>query len=342
MLGIRTSASRSRRASRRDRPPRRDRGAAAGAGVSHAGSAGSCRSGRRSRSSPISRRGIGVDLAAGRRERRGACAGCPRPRSRRRAGPRGRCSRASGTPRRAPRRAGCRARRAARHSPTGSSGRYTTARSSATGEITDSRWTSSAGPFQYGTSKIADVAADERGELARAARRWSAASARCTNRSGRSQNVSPPSIVPGASIRPTVGMPAAVVQRLEDAPARRPGSACPAGAGSRRGGHEQRVEHVDEVGVAVRLGVEDVDATPSPSSVATSPSCSRRATSRSTRAEEAVGRIVEGPAERRPGRLDQHVAERRGRAVDADAELGGDHAARIRRRTSFPAVRRGR
>ena len=31
------------------------------------------------------------------------------------------------------------------------------------------------------------------------------------NRSGRSQNVSPPSMVPGASIRPSVGMPRAVV-----------------------------------------------------------------------------------------------------------------------------------
>ena len=32
------------------------------------------------------------------------------------------------------------------------------------------------------------------------------------NRSGRSQNVSPPSTVPGASMRPAVGIPAAAVQ----------------------------------------------------------------------------------------------------------------------------------
>ena len=77
--------------------------------------------------------------------------------------------------------------------------------------MTDRRWTSSAGPFQYGTSKIRTspptIAASCRApaSLVRSVRPMH-------SRSGRSQKVSPPSIVPGASIRPRVGMPRAVVQ----------------------------------------------------------------------------------------------------------------------------------
>ena len=70
---------------------------------------------------------------------------------------------------------------------------------------------SSAGPRQYGTSKM-------RTSPPTSSASWPAPSASVRsvrpmqNRSGRSQNVSPPSTVPGASIRPIVGIPSAVVQ----------------------------------------------------------------------------------------------------------------------------------
>ena len=77
-------------------------------------------------------------------------------------------------------------------------------------------------------------------------------------RSGRSHSVSPPSIVPGASMRPTVGMPWAARPCLEGG-----WLACTIGlAGPERDraaiGHEERVEGVDEVR-AFDLGLEDVD-----------------------------------------------------------------------------------
>src|SRR5215213_3914728 len=96
------------------------------------------------------------------------------------------------------------------HSPTGSRGRKTTATSSATGDTTDSRWTSSAGPCQYGTSKTRTspptIAASCRAPASFVRR------VRPTHRrSGRSQKVSPPPTDPGAWIRPRVGMPCAPV-----------------------------------------------------------------------------------------------------------------------------------
>ena len=220
-LGIRTSVLEvgdagspvdgvGRRARRRSQRPARSR---------RAGSAGSGRSRRPSRSRPTSPSGTRGPRSRPPRAR-AACRRCPRPRSRPRAGPRGRCSRASGTPPRAPRPAGCRARPSSAYRPAGSSGRNTTATSSATGEITDSRWTSSAGPFQYGTSNT-------RTSPPTIAASWRAPSSLVRSvrpmhrRSGRSQNVSPPSIVPGASIRPSVGMPARERPALEDARARR-------------------------------------------------------------------------------------------------------------------------
>ena len=119
---------------------------------------------------------------------------------------------------------------AAAHSPTGSSGRNTTARSSATGEMTDIRWISSAGPCQYGTSKIADVAADERGELA-------GAGVVGPQRPPDAEQVGPePERVAaldraGASIRPSVGMPAARVHASSDGGLAARGSACPGRSG---------------------------------------------------------------------------------------------------------------
>ena len=68
------------------------------------------------------------------------------------------------------------------------------------------------------------------------------------NRSGRSQNVSPPSTVPGASMRPRVGIPARR-PGLDGVRFGAPGSACRVGAGSPPVGDQQRVEDVDEVRV---------------------------------------------------------------------------------------------
>ena len=83
------------------------------------------------------------------------------------------------------------------------------------------RWMSSAGPFQYGTSKTRTSPPTRSASwktplaLLRSVRPMQ-------NRSGRSQNVSPPSIVPGASMRPSVGMPAACGPALEDGRLARP------------------------------------------------------------------------------------------------------------------------
>ena len=151
-----------------------------------------------------------------------------------------------------------RARPRSCHSPTGRSGRYTTARSSATGEMTLIRWMSSAGPFQYGTSKM-------RTSPPTSLASWSAPSwfvrrvRPMQKRSGRSQTVSPPSIVPGASIRPTSGIPAAVVQASRIVGLARAIRLARSQRDRAALRHEQRVERVDEVRVAGRLVLEDVD-----------------------------------------------------------------------------------
>ena len=117
--------------------------------------------------------------------------------------------------------------------PTGRSGRKTTARSSLTGEMTDIRWTSSAGPFQYGRSTI-------RTSPPTIAASWRAP---CVVRAERpaddEQVVAEPDRVAALDragrLDPARRRDAA---RRHPAPrgsrARRHGSACPAGAGSRR------------------------------------------------------------------------------------------------------------
>ena len=81
------------------------------------------------------------------------------------------------------------------------------------------------------------------------------------SRSGRSQNVSPPSIVPGASIRPSGRDP--VVERPPFDDLRLAEAVRLAGTERDRAAiaDEQRVERVDEVR-AVGLGVENVDRRP--------------------------------------------------------------------------------
>ena len=118
------------------------------------------------------------------------------------------------------------------------------------------------------------------------------------NRSGRSQNVSPPSMVPGASIRPAIGMPASFIQVSSTS-----GSAAAVGlARSERHrtgvGDQDGVEHVDEVRVVVELDVEHVHVRPEAGQrldegivLAAGPR------SRSTGPRKPVAGIVEGPSE---------------------------------------------
>ena len=148
------------------------------------------------------------------------------------------------------------------------------------------------------------------------------------NRSGRSQNVSPPSIVPGASIRPTVGIPWSSVHAFDDL--RLAEAVRLAGTQRDRAAiaDEQRVERVDEVG-AVGLGVEHVDRRPERREQLHEPVVLALRDRQVARVEEAVGGIVERPAERRTRPLDEHVAQRRGHALGAEGALDGRHGARI-------------
>ena len=146
------------------------------------------------------------------------------------------------------------------------------------------------------------------------------------NRSGRSQNVSPPSTVPGAEIRPMVGIPCAVVQRSISSSSPLPVGL--AGAERDRPGvrHEQRIELVDEVR-ARGLGIEDVDG----GAEAGEQFGERVVLALGERqvhgVEEAVGRIVERPPEGRSRPLDEDLAQRRGHALRPEraASHGFDH-----------------
>ena len=113
------------------------------------------------------------------------------------------------------------------------------------------------------------------------------------SRSGRSQNVSPPSIVPGASIRPSVGMPRAARPRLEDVGLARRGWACRAGAGSRRRRRSAagRRRRRGPGRPSRRRGRGRRPRGRSRSS--TRPSCSRRARVEVDRVQEARRRVVE-------------------------------------------------
>ena len=268
-----------------------------------------------------------VDLAAGMPRARRRSPGCRRRRRRRPAGPRARCSRGSGTPPRAPRPAGRRGPPSSSYRPTGSSGRNTTARSSATGEMTDSRWTSSAGPVPVRDVEDPDVATHERRRAAGHRRRWSAASDRCTNRSGRSQNVSPPSTVPGASIRPAVGMPAAVVHASRIA-----GS--PAPVGLARPERDRAARRRPAAGRTCRRGRDRPVSASRTWTVGPRPArrLDERRRARAGRPPRSTGRrkpwagIVERPPERPPGPLDEDLAERRGHALGAVAPFGQGHS----------------
>ena len=144
------------------------------------------------------------------------------------------------------------------------------------------------------------------------------------NRSGRSQNVSPPSIVPGASIRPTVGIPAARVQASMAA-----GSVARFGLPGRSGIAPRSVtssgSNVYTRSGDVELDVEHVDARPERRQRLDERVVLAACELEVDRVEEAVGRIVEGGAERRPRPLDEDVEQRRGHALGAEPAIGGQH-----------------
>ena len=129
------------------------------------------------------------------------------------------------------------------------------------------------------------------------------------NRSGRSQNVSPPSIVPGASIRPIVGIPAARRPGLERRGLR--GSVGLARSERDRAavGHQQRVEGVDEIR-ASRARLEDVDARTERGQRLDEGVVLAAGDLQIDRVEEPVGRVVERGPEGGTGSLDQDVEQR--------------------------------
>ena len=275
---------------RRPRPPAAARAAGRRRGSCAQDRAGQAGRRRRSRSRRPRRAGCAwtsTPAASSRGARDGVALGDDR---RRPAGPRARCSRASAysssgtSTSRIPRSA------SSSYRPAGRSGRNTTARSSATGEITESRWTSSAGPFQYGTSKTRTspptIAASWRApaSFVRSVRPMHSRSGPEPERVAaleRARRLDPAERRDAARPRP----------RLEDAgsPAR---FGLPGPERDRAAvGDEQRVEDVDEVRV-VGLGVEDVDRR------ARGGSASRRG----RRARAGPARGPRGAGSRAPGR----------------------------------------
>ena len=199
--------------------------------------------------------------------------------------------------------------------------------------MTDSRWISSAGPRQYGTSKI-------RTSPPTSSASWRAPSALVRSvrpmhrRSGRSQNVSPPSIVPGASMHPSVGIPAASVQA-----SRASGSASRFGLPGRKGGRptvcdEQRIERVDEVR-AGKFGRQPMNRGPKRCEGLDEGIVLALCQGEIDRMEEAVSGIVKGAPERRPRPLHEDFAKRAGHALSAVAPWSHRHRHRIATRHSL-------
>ena len=156
--------------------------------------------------------------------------------------------------------------------------------------------------------------------------------------------MSPASTVPGASIRPAVGMSRASGPRFEDRRLAGPVRLARPEGHRAALGHEQRIEHVDEirVGRGVVRGSEVMDPDAEAVERSDEPVVLAPGSIEVDRAEEAVGRIVEGPPEGGAGPLDEDVAQGGRRAARAVAALGRHHRPRIRRRLPFPiAVPRG-
>ena len=166
---------------------------------------------------------------------------------------------------------------------------------------------SSAGPRQYGTSKTRTSPPTSVGQLARAPAAFVRNVRPMQNRSGRSQNVSPPSTVPGRLDAPDRRDPVRERPGLQRGWLAAPIGLARAGAGSRRG-RSPAVDRRCRRGRATRSRSRGRGPRPSE---ARSPR-TRRA--RGGRARGRPGAGSRGPdrrtrTERRAGPLDQHVAQ---------------------------------
>ena len=187
--------------------------------------------------------------------------------------------------------------------------------------MTDRRWISSAGPRQYGTSKIRTSPPTSAASWPGAVRRWSAASARCRTgpAAARTCRRPRPCRAPRSG-RPSGSRPRVVhASRTAGSPAR---FGLPGPERDRAAvGHQQRVEGVDEVrrrrspsrgrGRAVRARSSDVDE-----GVVLAPR-----ELEVDRVQEPVGRIVEG-ARRTPGRAASRARRAAARTCSARRSAG--------------------
>ena len=172
--------------------------------------------------------------------------------------------------------------------------------------MTDRRWTSSAGPRQYGRSKIADVALDDRVELACAlgvGAQGPADAQQVRSEPERVTALDRPRILDPADRRHAALIQPGLFEQLLAAPV---GLARPE-RDRALVGDEQRVELVDEIR-RIALGVELVDRRPEPRQELDEGVVLALGDVEVDRVEEAVGRVVEGPPERRAGPLDEDVA----------------------------------
>ena len=171
---------------------------------------------------------------------------------------------------------------------------------------------SSAGPFQYGTSKT-------RTSPPTSAASWSTPDCVRPQRPADAEQVRPqPERVAAldragrldAAERSGCPRPCVQASRMAGSP----GAVRLAGSERDRAavGDEQRVEGVDEVRVAGRVGARARGRSGrARRATSTKASCSRCASVEVDRLQEAVGRVVERPPEGRAGPLDEHVAQRR-------------------------------
>ena len=136
--------------------------------------------------------------------------------------------------------------------------------------------------------------------------------------SGRSQNVSPPSAVAGASSRPRTGMSCASAQASTAASSPRRVGLPERSAISAAVGHQGRVERVDEVGAGC-LGLELVDGDTKSGQDGAEGVVLAAGLGQVDRVQESVSGVFVRAAERLARALHQHLMERGGHALGAEA-----------------------
>ena len=182
---------------------------------------------------------------------------------------------------------------------------------------------SSAGPRQYGTSKM-------RTSPPTRSASWRGAVRVGPQRPPDAEQVRPQPErvaaldVPGASIRPIVGIPNAVVQASSAAGSGRPIGLARPERDRAAVGHQERVEGVDEVGRR-ELRLEDVDPRSERGEDVDEGVVLATRELEVDRVQEPVGRVVERGAERRAGPLHEHVAQWRRHALGAEPASDGRH-----------------